>query len=123
MAPECIKKAAREIVYRGGVDDWSPEMGDDHPLIVRAIAAVQRAADEYAAEQCEAIPVPPDFARAVEAMVLWFDAENDDLGTFHDKMDLCKYAEWCARRALGQEVGEFEGVPRLVLVLAEHPTK
>lgn len=52
---------------------------------------------------------------AAEAMVRWFDAEDGNLGTFHGRMDLCKYAEWTARKALGQEVGEFEGVPRLVL--------
>lgn len=60
---------------------------------------------------------------ACKAMVLWFDAEDKNLGTFHDKMDLCKYAEWAARKALGQEVGEFEGVPKLVLVLGPPQTE
>lgn len=52
---------------------------------------------------------------AGEAMVRWFDAEDQTLGSFHDRMDLCKYAEWAARRALGEDVGEFEGVPRLII--------
>lgn len=57
----------------------------------------------------------PEYRQAVEAMVRWFDAERDNLGTFHDKMDLCKYAEWAARKALGEDVGEFKGVPRLLI--------
>jgi hypothetical protein len=52
---------------------------------------------------------------AVKAMVRWFDAEDQNMGSFHDRMDLCKYAEWAARRALGEDVGEFEGVPRLII--------
>ena len=53
---------------------------------------------------------------AVTAMVAWFDAEKADTGTFWDKADLCKYAEWAARKAIGQDVGDFEGIPRLFLV-------
>lgn len=53
---------------------------------------------------------------AVTAMVAWFDAEKADTGTFWDKAELCKYAEWAARKAIGQDVGEFEGIPRLFLV-------
>ena len=55
---------------------------------------------------------------ACKAMVAWFDAENKHLGTFRDRMDLCKYTEWTARRALGQDVWEFAGVPRLLLQIA-----
>lgn len=54
--------------------------------------------------------------KAATAMVAWFDAEKKDTGTFWEKADLCKYAEWAARKALGQDVGEFEGIPRLFLV-------
>jgi hypothetical protein len=54
---------------------------------------------------------------AAESMVAWFDAEDKNLGSFHDRMDLCKHAEWTARKALGQDVGEFEGVPRLILTI------
>ncbi len=63
-----------------------------------------------------------ELRQAAEAMVLWFDAEGKNLGTFHQKMDLCKYSEWCARKALGQEVGEFEGVPQLVIGSLTSPT-
>jgi len=67
--------------------------------------------------------------QATIAMVAWFDNENAPLKkdiygsrsstkAFYERMDLCKYAEWCARKALGQPVPEeFEGVPRLVLTL------
>jgi len=63
--------------------------------------------------------------QAVIAMVAWFDNENAPLKkdrssteAFHERMDLCAYAEWCSRKALGQPVSEeFEGVPRLVLTL------
>jgi len=53
---------------------------------------------------------------AIDAMLKWFNAEDNFLGSFNDRMDLCKYAEWAAKKANGQDVGEFEGVPRLVLV-------
>ncbi len=60
--------------------------------------------------------------QAAIAMVTWFDAEDRKIAaSFNDKMDYCKYAEYCARKALGQDVtefekdGEFVGVPRLVL--------
>jgi hypothetical protein len=52
---------------------------------------------------------------AVTAIVAWFDAEDQNTGTFWDRCDLCKYAEWAARRALGQDVGEYKGIPRLVI--------
>lgn len=57
-----------------------------------------------------------DLEAVCAVMVRWFDAEEQNLGTFHDKMNLCKYTEWAARRALGQDVGEFSGVPRLLIV-------
>jgi hypothetical protein len=63
----------------------------------------------------------PTPIEACEAMVLWFEAEDQNLGTFHDRMNLCKYAEWAARKALGQDVGEFKGVPQLVLMPATEP--
>lgn len=68
------------------------------------------------AKDCKAAPL---YKAAVEAMVLWFDAENQNLGSFHEKMDLCAYAEWTARRAMGQDVGDFKGVPRLVLTIGQ----
>lgn len=67
--------------------------------------------------------------QAVIAMVAWFDNENNSLKkdkygsrsttkAFYERMDCCAYAEWCARKALGQSVSEeFEGVPRLTLTL------
>ena len=58
---------------------------------------------------------------AVEAAVRWFDAEDESLGTFHDRMDLCCYAEWAARKSLGQDVGDFQGVPRLLITTKETP--
>ena len=54
---------------------------------------------------------------AAESMVAWFDAEDKNLGSFTDRVDLCKHAEWTARKALGQDVGEFVGVPRLILTI------
>ncbi len=54
---------------------------------------------------------------AAEAVLIWFDAEDKGLGSFHDRMDLCHYAEWATRTALGQDMGAFKGVPRLVLTI------
>lgn len=65
------------------------------------------------------------FQWAAEAVVRWFDAEAHNLGSFHDKMDLCKFAEWATRKALGEDNGDFVGVPRLVIKmgLAARPQK
>ncbi len=54
---------------------------------------------------------------ALLAHAIWSLAENKNLGTFHDKMDLCSYAEWATNRALGlpNEKEEWVGVPRIVL--------
>ena len=54
---------------------------------------------------------------AVEAEVAWHDAEdNPKTSTFGERMDLCHYSEWLAKRALGRDVpAEYEGIPRLVL--------
>ena len=57
----------------------------------------------------------PTKDQAIEACLAWFEAEDKNLGTFHDKMDLCAYAEWALRKASGQDVGEFKGVPKLIL--------
>ena len=64
------------------------------------------------AEVCKATA---DLQEAAEAMLRWFEAEDKHLGTFHDRMDLCQYVEWASRKALGEDVGEFEGVPRLII--------
>jgi chromosome segregation ATPase len=54
---------------------------------------------------------------AVEADVLWHDSEdNHKTTTFDERMDLCHYSEWLAKRAIGRDVpDEYEGIPRLVL--------
>ena len=58
------------------------------------------------------------------ALINWFEAEeNHKLASFHERMDLCRYSEYCARKALGQDIskfeedGEFVGVPRMILKL------
>ena len=78
---------------------------------------VRRAFDKIEAEfpAAEVCRAAPDLLKAVEANVSWFEAEDKHLGTFHDRMDMCSYAEWASRKAIGQDVGEFKGVPRLIL--------
>ena len=58
---------------------------------------------------------------AVEAEVLWHDSEDDHkTTTFDERMDLCHYSEWLAKRAIGRDVtDEYEGIPRLVLNLRD----
>ena len=78
---------------------------------------------EYAAnkraEQAEAENVR--LREAVEAEVLWHDSEDDHkTTTFDERMDLCHYSEWLAKRAIGRDVtDEYEGIPRLVLNLRD----
>ncbi len=51
---------------------------------------------------------------ALTAMIAWFDAESKSLGSFYDRMELCNYAEWAARKSIGQDVGDYKGVPQLI---------
>lgn len=53
--------------------------------------------------------------QAITAIVQWFDAERMNLGSFHDRMELCNYAEWLARKAAGQDVGEYHGIPKITI--------
>jgi len=53
--------------------------------------------------------------KAVLFQVAWFNAENCNLGSFQDKMELCKLTEYYSRKALGEDVGEYKGVPRISL--------
>lgn len=101
--------AATDADRLAAVDEMSPEE------IVEAVATrvVDRKADKAELERLRA--ENDRLLTAVEAMVRWFVAEDQHLGTFHDRMDLCAFTEWTARKALGQEVGEFKGVPRLIL--------
>lgn len=65
-------------------------------------------------------PSYADLLEAVKAYKFWDIAEHHNLGTFHDKMDLCSYAEWMGDKALGRaHKQEWAGVPRLVLTLKE----
>ena len=57
---------------------------------------------------------------ALEAHELWEKAEREHLGSFHQRMELCNYAEWLTRKALAAVRGqqfeeEYEGVPRIIL--------
>ncbi len=58
--------------------------------------------------------VEPTREDALTAMIAWFDAESKNLGSFNDRMELCNYAEWAARKSMGQDVGDYEGVPQLI---------
>jgi len=58
--------------------------------------------------------------QALEAHELWAKAEHEHLGTFHERMDLCSYAEFMTEKALAHVRGEafakeWVGVPRLII--------
>jgi hypothetical protein len=63
----------------------------------------------------------PDYDDLLEACIanaVWFFAENNSRGTFYDRMDMCSFAEWTTKKALGIECSKkWEGVPRLLLEL------
>ena len=64
----------------------------------------------------------PELLEVCIAMACWFKAEDETLGTFHDRMDLCSYAEFLTRRALAKVNGamfneEWTGVPQLILTI------
>lgn len=53
---------------------------------------------------------------AVKAYKLWDLAEENNLGSFSDKMNLCSYAQWAADRALGRaHAKEWTPVPQITL--------
>ena len=63
-------------------------------------------------------PTYADLLEAVEASCIWAIAEHDNLGTFHQKMGLRDYAEWCCDKALGRPHDEeWRGVPQIVIDL------
>lgn len=57
----------------------------------------------------------PNKQDAIDACIAWFDAEEKHLGSPHYRMELCNYSEWACRKVAGQNVGDYEGVPRLVI--------
>jgi hypothetical protein len=68
----------------------------------------------------EHVPTYLELLEAVKAYKLWDVAEEKPLGTFHDRMDLCSYAQWAGDVALGRpHQAEWEGVPRLVLQIGK----
>ena len=61
-------------------------------------------------------PSYDNLLEAVKASALWSIAKHNNLGSFHTKVDLCSYAEWCCDKALGRPHDEeWTGVPRIVL--------
>jgi hypothetical protein len=65
-------------------------------------------------------PSYADLLEAVKAYMLWHVAEDKNLGTFHAKMDLCSYAEWAGKKALGlPHAPEWKGVPRIAITIGE----
>ena len=100
------------------LEECLPRAGEYHESRTRAFRVGMRMAFNFIkaefppAEVCQATA---DLQEAAEASARWYEAEDKNLGTFHDRMDMCKYAEWASRKALGEDVGEFEGVPRLIL--------
>jgi hypothetical protein len=51
---------------------------------------------------------------ACRAHLAWELAERDMSITFQARMELCNYAQWLTRKALG-EVADYVGVPRIIL--------
>lgn len=72
--------------------------------------------DELLAMPAGFVPSYADLLEAVKASCLWALAEQEHLGSFNTRLDLCSYAEWCCDRALGRpHDSEWHGVPRIVL--------
>ena len=71
---------------------------------------------EILAEPEDFVPTYDDLLEAVRASAHWADAEQQTLGTFDMRMNLCSYAEWCCDKALGRPHDEeWTGVPHIVL--------
>jgi hypothetical protein len=101
------------------LEECLPSAGERHDIRVGMRMAFNFIKAEFPpAEACKAAA---DLLKAVEANVQWHDVESGYLGTFHDRMDLCCYSEWASRKALGQDVGEFKGVPQLIITRKEQP--
>ena len=64
--------------------------------------------------------------QALEAHEAWAKAEHDSLGSFHQRMDLCSYAEFLTDKALAHVRGErfdkeWQGVPQLIITFGDKP--
>lgn len=60
---------------------------------------------------------------AIKACIAWFDAESKNIGSSRFKMDLCHYSEWACRKSMGQDVGEYKGLPRITLTIDNEEVK
>lgn len=65
------------------------------------------------------IAASPTLLAACAAHQAWAKAEDENLGTFHDRCELCSYAQWLTRKALAEVAGEpfdeeYDGVPNLI---------
>jgi len=65
--------------------------------------------------------IPPSFSivdhseLSILGMPDGFEAESKNLGTYHDKMQLCSYSEWACKKALGLTKGEWVPVPVITI--------
>jgi hypothetical protein len=64
----------------------------------------------------ELIKYAPRMYRACRAHLAWELAEEsrEEIATFNERMDLCNYAQWLTRQALGG-TEEFSGVPHIFI--------
>lgn len=59
----------------------------------------------------------PEFAAAWED---WMAYEREHVGyNFYTAMDMCKFAEWSAMKALRLTNEPFSGIPRIVICIAQ----
>ena len=106
MSNECAISQRIRDWFQGEKQNWGHQQSTD---VWDEIAAMVKDAPEA------------ELTESAVAWKAWNDFEDDykrvDPGC-RIAMDLCKYTEWCADKALGLTDEPFEGVPHLVISFA-----
>ena len=79
MSKIAVTEAARAIIYACGIGGYGPELKDDHPLVVKAIAAVQSAVDaevERLATIVDPMPKTADGVTLQYGMTVWYRGQD-----------------------------------------------
>ena len=63
----------------------------------------------------EAYEESDPYKKAVLFQVAWLYAEEGDVTSFQQNMELCNLTEHYSKKAIGEDVGDYKSVPRITL--------
>lgn len=119
-SPSAADKATPQWQWKGN-ELWTAHSSNglsmDRLVLFAEFVCVPGVADGYkesilsALNQAAAVVA---LTEAAQANLAWHVAEELSIGSFQARMELCNYAQWLTRKALG-DLSDYEGVPRLLL--------